>query len=1204
MEQKSLEQIQIYYELAMAVGNSDDLVRMLKESLLTYIRKLSCSAGSVFYFRKEEPDSYFLENIFSIPYTIEVNETYKNALNLIPERLSAEGLTEFRSKLPITRELLDKQYFYIMDLRGFGVLMLMKYGTPLSEEFITSLEEINGKLANAALACQQKQALEESENKYKDLTDLLPEIVFEVNCDFELSYINKYLLNRTGLPESVFHRTKLTDLFLEEEKGRLLDLLRTALDSDQIGSGEFVTRIGPDISFPCILYVNRVREKGKVNVQGLRGVILDITRQKNYENRLEENSKRLQMALLGSDAGLWDWNIRTGYVYFNERWCTMLGYEPEEIENNISVWEKLIFPDDKETTDRLLESHFKGETPIYRSEHRLRTRSGKWKWILDTGKVTEWDNDGKPVRMVGTHIDITNQKQNELQLEINLLQQELVSDISIILNNLESFDARINKVLKLVGGHTDVSRVYIFEDDPEELFTTNTFEWCNIGINPEIENLQDIPYELIPSWKHLLRTDGYIYTENISSLPEDARAILEPQGIQSIIIYPIRIADRIRGFIGFDECTANRKWSKSELELLRTISGIISNAYERRQVEKSLKESEATTRAIVSSLPDLLCHFDAKGKLLDTNNMRSGLVSFDGITTGHQLEENFPAELVNSVRESIGICLETGSCLTEFSFSEQGEIKYVESRYSRINSNEVIALFRDITRNKIYEAELKDALEKAEQANRAKSEFLANMSHEIRTPMNGILGFSESLYHKITDPNHKKMIKSILSSGNILLSLINDILDMSKIEAGKIEINRQPFGIRSIIGEIEQLFSEKARKKHLNFQLSVDDDVPFTMLFDEIRIRQVLLNLVGNAVKFTEKGFVMVKVGYTPTGGSSGDVLIEVEDSGIGIPPEQQEIIFEPFKQQNNQSTRKYEGTGLGLSITRKLVERMDGEILVQSEVGKGSVFRVIIPGVECIDVVKRSDKILFDEDTSIRFMPSKILIVDDVSTNIQAIRNLLETTEITCIEAENGEIALEILNHTYPDLILMDIRMPVMDGVETTALIKKDKRISDIPVIAYTASVFKSPVVEYPELFSGVLFKPVSKFQLESELMRYLEYEKIENLQPETESEPDQEMSNEQLARIPEMLGFLENEASELWLGIKDKLLIFKIEEFNNLLEQKLKLLDLPPVRSYVMSIKNAIEIFDIETIEEKVGAFPNLIAELKSIYNDAKTD
>ncbi len=308
---------------------------------------------------------------------------------------------------------------------------------------------------------------------------------------------------------------------------------------------------------------------------------------------------------------------------------------------------------------------------------------------------------------------------------------------------------------------------------------------------------------------------------------------------------------------------------------------------------------------------------------------------------------------------------------------------------------------------------LQTAKEAAEVANRTKSEFLANMSHEIRTPMNAILGFSELLLNKIADTQHKDYLKSIYASGEILLGLINDILDLSKIEAGRLEIQPSPVNIKDLLYEIKHIFIKKSQEKGIEFNLSLGENIPERFILDELQIRQVLINLIENAIKFTPEGFVNVFVSANNNNIETNrtNLILEVEDSGIGIPDYQHEQIFESFRQQDGQKTRKYGGTGLGLAITKRLVEMMNGRISVRSEVGKGAKFRVYIIGVEIVNVLNIArDSSKSKSDEFVEFEPATILLVDDVHSNRELIKGYLENTVFSIIESEDGEKALHLL--------------------------------------------------------------------------------------------------------------------------------------------------------------------------------------------------
>jgi signal transduction histidine kinase/CheY-like chemotaxis protein len=377
----------------------------------------------------------------------------------------------------------------------------------------------------------------------------------------------------------------------------------------------------------------------------------------------------------------------------------------------------------------------------------------------------------------------------------------------------------------------------------------------------------------------------------------------------------------------------------------------------------------------------------------------------------------------------------------------------------------------------------------AEAASRQKSEFLANMSHEIRTPMNAILGFTEILEETAEDPQHRQYLSIIRTSGRSLMMLINDILDLSKIEAGKVALEMRPTKMRPLFQEIEMMFRSKASEKGIDFQFRIDPQVPDALEIDEPKWRQILLNLIGNAVKFTETGYVRITVHATASdaGAPMWDLAISIEDTGIGIPESQAGRIFEAFEQQEGQNHARYGGTGLGLAITRRLVEMMGGSIALHSAAGAGAEFRVLLPGVKqaAPEAVPAPERSVPPE--AYVFEAAKILVAEDVPVNRELIREFLRDYALEVIEAEDGEAAVDLARAHRPDLVLMDMRMPGIDGYEAVRRIREDAGIADTPVIAVSASTLKEEIGRIREVCDAYLGKPVRKEALVRTLARFL---------------------------------------------------------------------------------------------------------------------
>ncbi len=421
--------------------------------------------------------------------------------------------------------------------------------------------------------------------------------------------------------------------------------------------------------------------------------------------------------------------------------------------------------------------------------------------------------------------------------------------------------------------------------------------------------------------------------------------------------------------------------------------------------------------------------------------------------------------------------------------------EYFENNYNPIkNKNgEIIGLSGFII-NITSQIELIDELEEskkiAEKANNAKSQFLANMSHEIRTPLNAMQGFVELLSTTNIDSKQKNYIDSIKTSEKTLLSLINEILDLSKIEAGKIKLEYDSVNISELLNEIILIFKLQAIKKNVDILLEIDNTTPKYLYFDEIRLRQILINLVSNSIKFTDTGFVKIKIyPVSKTADSKIDIVIEVIDTGLGIKKDNLEKIFDPFIQQDDQD-QKYGGTGLGLTITKELVKLMNGKIEVKSEVNKGSIFKLNFMG---IIIPQTPSNKMNNEETDInmiKFDNSKILIVEDNLLNRTFVKEFFNKTNIEVAEATNGKEAIDIIINNKPDLILMDIKMPIMDGFEAANLIKNYYNFKNIPIIALTSYAMTEDINKIENFnFDSYLIKPVTKSQLFREISRFLKY-------------------------------------------------------------------------------------------------------------------
>lgn len=407
------------------------------------------------------------------------------------------------------------------------------------------------------------------------------------------------------------------------------------------------------------------------------------------------------------------------------------------------------------------------------------------------------------------------------------------------------------------------------------------------------------------------------------------------------------------------------------------------------------------------------------------------------------------------VLKKIGVAMQNGeNDVTVNRFvTAKGNVKWIQSRVVPVfGSKGEIVMFRgtmqDITDQKLVEKELREAKELAEQSAMAKEQFLANMSHEIRTPMNSVLGFASLILKTNLNKEQHEYADAIYTSGENLMSIINDILDYSKIEAGMVNVEELPFEPRSVFHSLKVVFSERAKQKQLELSFNVAENVPKQLIGDSGHLTQVITNLVGNALKFTETGSVKVKAEFKETKNRKVFVSFTVEDTGIGIPAEKVPRVFERFNQASNDTSRKYGGTGLGLSIVKRLIEMNGGQISLQSTVGKGSRFEAIIPyGVS----EAKTNHVALEKMHDVHKLNASILLVEDNILNQKLALKVLSDFDCETEVAENGKVAVEKLKQRAYDLVLMDMQMPEMNGYEATAIIRNELK-NNVPIIAMTA--------------------------------------------------------------------------------------------------------------------------------------------------------
>ncbi|VAW62509.1 BarA sensory histidine kinase (= VarS = GacS) [hydrothermal vent metagenome] len=790
--------------------------------------------------------------------------------------------------------------------------------------------------------------------------------------------------------------------------------------------------------------------------------------------------------------------------------------------------------------------------------------------------------------------------------------------------------------LRSLRAKKQISRAIIFDRD-KKLFIIHARNGKNKNISYEDLRKEDLDKDdVFYVWKDIIIDNelaGYLYLESDDSLVNEfiKTAVIGLLFIMSAgVLVAYLLASRLQKIISapiehltntVSKITAQQNYSlRAEKESEDEI-GVLTNEFNQMlaQLEirnKELIDSENKFREVVEQSVDSLFIVNEDWGFVDVNRAacqllgykREELLKLKVTDIDHKYntgEKLLPLIGELNIRKHLAIDGEH--------MRKDGSVVPVEVRlgYVNIDGNKyILASVRDITERKLSQEKLQQAndmleakvrertqelnntnialsvaKEKAEAANHAKSLFLANMSHEIRTPMNAVIGFTDVLSSSELSEKQKGYVSSIQSGSRNLLSLINDILDLSKIEAGKMSVQFAEVSLKNLLEDIRQVFSISAKEKGLEFELNIDDSLPSVIMSDELRLRQILFNLVNNAIKFTSKGSVKIFAQYSLLEPEElyYSLVINIIDTGIGVSETGQKAIFNTFEQQDNQNTREFGGTGLGLAISAGLAEKLNSEIIVKSEPGKGSCFQLLMHSPEV--VMEQSDAHELSLSSEIIFKPATVLIVDDVDMNRELISEYLSAQPFNIIQASNGRQAIDMVKQEKPDVVLMDIRMPVMGGIEATQIIKQDDQIIDVPVVAVTASVVEDKRSDKKRsLFDAVLYKPLNRHALKKVLAKILfaeEASATSGVVGDTLSMFDKELSmasREFCEALVEYQPMLETAKSRGSFSGLDQLLDrlcelsikFKMHEFNNVFEK----------------IKSANKYFDIEETQKLISS------------------
>ncbi len=918
-------------------------------------------------------------------------------------------------------------------------LVIMAYQYQLKNAIGKAMDLNRDLLANDGM-------LRESREDLHSLINSLKDIIFEFNEDKVC--LNAWYNELTARPinPSLLIGKKLADVLTPERAIKYDIALDYVIKNRLPTSIQYISDYGSGNWFTCDMMP--VYDRNGAYTGRISASVIDISEQKKYADALKANEALLLEAQAISKTGNWWYDHTTSETYWSDNLYALL--EIDSVPENISKFHyyiSLIHPDDQENAEAYLSSIHAITQPQF--EHKFITPKGNLKYIKIIRGALLQDIEGNNKRIFGVLQDITEARLSEKAVKIS--QAELMEAQTIAKIGNWKWDLTTNKLAW-----------------SEELNVIYEIPAATTSHEPDFIKLL---------LKYVHPNDSYILKHLLK----------KPEGLKDVsheyrIITPNGNVKYLSIIIG--------KLMKRDDGSTRKIIGTLQDITERKKAELDYRQSESKYKLVLETINLAAITLDKNANVVFCNKYLANLVGYSqNEIVGMNWMKNFvPDDLqdfllnwykndtINAHFVNPIICrngdLRIISWQNTISYDENGDLK------------ETTSIGEDITDQQKARQELISAKELAEKSSKFKSEFLSIMSHEIRTPMNAVIGTTNLLLTENPLPGQMEYLNTLKFSGENLLAIINDILDYNKIEAGKLELNNTQFNLHLLIQKIKQSFHSKVAEKQLTLDVIIDESIPEMITGDAMRLSQVMNNLVSNAVKFTHKGGVTIKLEKEFIHNSNVTVKFTVTDTGIGISADSFNIVFDPFMQDKQVINNDYGGTGLGLAITKRLVELHNSTISVESELAKGTSFAFSIAFNIAPKAIGQQQITPSVPGHVLDLTGMKILIVDDNKMNLMIATRFLKRWNAQVDEALNGDIAVNMVNNNSYNLIIMDLQMPVMDGFEATAIIKKS--YPDIPIIALTADAmpethnkaFDAGMSDYltKPFEPGTLFEKVAK--------------------------------------------------------------------------------------------------------------------------------
>ena len=855
---------------------------------------------------------------------------------------------------------------------------------------------------------------------------------------------------------------------------------------------------------------------------------------------LQKSEEQRRLAIDLNHIGCWDFDIASGEATWNENHFKLLGLDPNKVEGSYSTWRDRVHPDDLDWVEDTFKASLNNHTNL-EMEYRIVYPDGDVRWILTKAKEV-CDSSGKAIRMIGIMIDTSDRKQIEIALEKELIRNKMLLDDSfdgiLILDGLGNIIECNSSFATMIGCTLEeIASLTIYDID---------VRWSKEELMRGIQEFQTGKKSMFET--RYRKKDGSFCNVEVSanSVEYDddviqfyiCRDITQRKLAEQSLQESIQREQMLNQFI---------QTIRSSLDLnivFNSATNAIANLLNLKQAGIVQYIAEQRVWKYITGFRDNSEVFDSIGlEIPDQNNpfaerlKQKEIVQINDTDT---IEDPVNSELA---KKKSGAWLLVPIIVNEKiwgSFSlrkyqkgylwQDDEIVLAQTIANQLAiAIQQVSLYQqlqlELTEHQQTEIALAHAKELAESASKAKSEFLANMSHEIRTPMNGVLGMAQLLSATPLKDEQKNFVQIILDSGDALLTVINDILDFSKIESGNLQLEQKEFNFKDTMNYVCKLLSKQAFDKNINLQCNIDSNAPTTVLGDSARLRQILINLVGNAIKFTEQGYISIGYSYKLIVANTYEFRFSIADTGIGIDSDRIDKLFKPFTQADASINRQFGGTGLGLAISKRLVELMDGTIWVESrgkvagnapsnwvteysdDNSQGSTFyfTIILPIVEASQTKQPVNQLGYllthQKKPNFEHFPINILIVEDNILNQKIVLLMLQKMGLQAEIVSNGSECVEMLCNQESkltfDFIFMDVQMPVMDGLTATKIIRQASSSETRPwIVALTADALPE---DYNTCINAgmndYISKPINIKQIERSLLKYIKENNVRSV-------------------------------------------------------------------------------------------------------------